>query len=109
MDAVARRRLRRELAERAPQLTDPDLGPSAVEAGECDRCGAEPRVLSTCGPVRWGALGRRCAAEVGLAAWCDGHRQDGRRLLDRLPTLPPDRVIRMWWVATGEVRIDPGH
>lgn len=86
-----------------------EVGPRAVEAGECDRCGQEARLAPTCGPVRWRALGRRCAAEIGTDAWCDGHREEAERHLAWLAALPDeaDEVARVWWVATGEVRLDP--
>lgn len=101
--------LRRALRELYPWLERTDAGPRAVEAGECDRCRREARLVPTCGPVRWGSLGRRCASAVGLDAWCEGHRQEGRERLAWLRRLPPeaDEVARLWWVATGEVRLDP--
>lgn len=109
LDAARRRELRVALAARHPWLDDVEVGPRAVEAGECDRCGAEPRLVATCGPTRWAGLGRRCAAEIGERAWCDGHADDARRWLAQLRRLPPeaDVVARLWWVATGEVRLDP--
>ncbi|MBA2730341.1 MAG: hypothetical protein H0U48_06285 [Euzebyaceae bacterium] len=36
--------LRRALRQRYAWLDHPDLGPAAVDAGECDRCGAEAPV-----------------------------------------------------------------
>jgi GNAT superfamily N-acetyltransferase len=108
LDAEHRRALRGALVERYPWITDPDVGPRAVEAGECDRCGAESRLVTTCGPTQWAGLGRRCAAAVGLRSWCDGHADDATRWLAHLRTLPDeaDTVARLWWVATGEVRMD---
>ncbi|CAN5831542.1 hypothetical protein BH20ACT7_BH20ACT7_16380 [soil metagenome] len=113
--------LRRALRRRYPWLDHPDLGPAAVEAGECDRCGVEARLTATCGPTAaaYSAeaplqagpvfLGRRCAAAVGTDAWCDGHRQEAVEALAWLKSLPSeaDDVARLWWVATGEVRLDP--
>lgn len=101
--------LRDALRARHPWLDAEDLGPRSVEAGECDRCGAEARLVSTCGPTPWPALGRRCAAEVGVEAWCDGHQDEAERALRWLETLPDaaDQAARLWWVATGEVRLDP--
>ncbi len=111
--------LRRALLERYPWLDDTEHGPRTVEAGECDRCAAEARLLAPCGPppVRevagrigpdWG-LGRRCAATLGVEGWCDGHEVAARTALAWLAALPPeaDDVARLWWVATGEVRVDP--
>jgi hypothetical protein len=109
--------LREVLRERYPWVDDPDIGPRAVEAGECDRCQAEARLVEPCGPLpdlavpagRDWALGRRCVAELGDEAWCDGHRDEGaavRRWLARLPE-EADDVARLWWVATGEARLDP--
>jgi hypothetical protein len=108
LDAARRRELRAALVARHPWVDGAEVGPRAVEAGECDRCGAEARLVTTCGPTRWAALGRRCAAEVGEQAWCDGHADDARRWLAQLARLPPeaDLVARLWWVATGEVRMD---
>lgn len=81
-----------------------------MEAGECDRCGDEPRLLPTCGPVAWTALCRSCARKVGADAWCDGHADDAADLLDWAEALPDEwpTVCRVWWIATGEVRIDEG-
>lgn len=101
--------LRQVLLARHPWLEHDAFGPKAVESGECDCCGAEARLVSTCGPTAWTALGRRCAAEVGAEAWCDGHREDADRALGWLEELPAvaDDVARLWWVSTGEVRLDP--
>lgn len=103
-----RERLREALRGRYPWLDEADLGPRAVEAGECPRCGAEAALVPTCGPVSWEALGRRCADEVGERAWCDGHADEAARALAWLSGLPDqaDAVARLWWVATGEVRLD---
>lgn len=108
LDAGRRRALRAALLQRHPWIDDPDVGPRAVEAGECDRCGHEARLVTTCGPTQWAGLGRRCAAAVGLDAWCDGHADDAAGYLAHLRTLPDeaDTVARLWWVATGEVRLD---
>ncbi|MGH8932806.1 MAG: hypothetical protein ACRDZO_19840 [Egibacteraceae bacterium] len=101
---------------RYPWVDCTEFGPRAVEAGECDRCGAEARLVAPCGPPPRGvagarpgwALGRRCALECGLDAWCSGHETEGQRALAWLSALPPeaDDVARLWWVATGEVRVD---
>lgn len=101
--------LRGALRSAYPWLDATEVGPRAVTAGECERCGDEARLVATCGPVRWRALGRRCAAEIGLSAWCDGHAEDARAALRWLEQLPPeaDTVARLWWVATGEVELDP--
>lgn len=108
--APDRRALRTALADTYPWVHDPDLGPTAVEAGECDRCGHEPRFVPTCGPVAWEALCPGCATELGDDAWCDGHAAEGRRALAAVATLPPEwaLVTRLWWVATGEVRTSDG-
>lgn len=89
-------------------MVDPEVGPSSVQAGECDRCERAPRVVPTCGPVAWTALCATCAVEVGEDAWCDGHRDDGARSRAWATTLPPSwpTITRLWWVATGEVRPD---
>jgi hypothetical protein len=104
-----RRRLRSALTELAPWLEHPDAGPRNVDAGQCDRCGQRPRVLPTCGPTRWRALCRDCGLEVGHAAWCDGHAEDGQQLLRWARDLPAwwgDAVV-LWWVMTGEVAAPP--
>ncbi len=62
--------------------------------------------MATCGPG--GArLGRRCAAAEGVEAWCDGHRDEAEEVLAWLAGLPDeaDDAARLWWVATGEVRL----
>lgn len=44
-----------------------------------------------------------------MRAWCDGHAEDGAHRLAQLAALPAeaDTVARLWWVATGEVRLAP--
>lgn len=66
-------------------------------------------MVTTCGPTRWASLGRACARDVGIRAWCDGHADDAAVWLERLQALPDeaDTVAQLWWVATGEVRLDP--
>lgn len=107
LDAPRRRELRAALLARHPWIDHDDVGPRAVEAGECDRCGGEARMVTTCGPTSWAGLGRRCAAAVGAGAWCDGHADRAAEWLARLAGLPAeaDAVARLWWVATGEIRL----
>lgn len=108
LDAETRRRLRHAITARHRWVDDGDIGPRSVEAGDCDRCGLEARLVAVCGPVPWAAIGRRCARELGTRAWCDGHAGDVPALLDHLGALPAeaDTVARLWWVATGELRLD---
>lgn len=89
-------------------MADPEVGPSAVEAGECDRCHQRPRCVPTCGPVAWVALCADCAVAVDEEGWCDGHADDGRRYRAWATGLPATwpTIVRLWWVATGEVRVD---
>lgn len=110
MHPIDKPALRQVLRERHPWLDATEHGPRAVDAGECDRCGAEARLVPTCGPVAWAALGRRCATALGDEAWCDGHAAQAAVTLAWLAALPgeADDVARLWWVATGEVRLDPG-
>lgn len=100
--------LRAALRAAYPWVADPDVGPSAVEAGECERCARRPRCIPTCGPVPWTALCPDCAHEVGDDAWCDGHRDDGLRHRAWGRALPSEwaTVARLWWVATGEAAPD---
>ena len=106
MTGLDRRALREALLAAEPWLAEPDLGPRAVDAGTCDRCGGPPRLLPTCGPDAWPGLCRACALSVGLAAWCDGHREEGRTALRWAVALPDhwDVAVVLWWVATGELR-----
>lgn len=111
-------RLRHALLARYAWLGDAQYGPGTVTAGECDRCGAEARMLAPCGPPPDGlvrpagpdwALGRRCTLVLGEEIWCAGHTDEGahaRAWLDGLPD-EADVVARLWWVATGEIRFDP--
>lgn len=101
--------LRRALRDHYPWLDRDDLGPRSVVAGECDRCGHEARLVETCGPGIHRYLGRRCAHQVGENAWCEGHQERARMALAWLADLPDeaDDVARLWWVATGEVQLDP--
>lgn len=109
MDAATRRTLSAALRQRYPWVVDPEWGPSAVEAGDCDSCALEPRLVTTCGPGDAICLGRRCAQAVGIDGWCAGHSREATQLLAHLANLPPeaDAVARLWWVATGEVVLDP--
>jgi hypothetical protein len=103
-----RAELRRALREAEPWLTATDVGPRAVDAGPCDRCGHLPRLVPTCGPAPWPALCRDCVEDVGLEAWCDGHRDEGQEALAWARALPRhwDVAVTVWWVATGELRLD---
>lgn len=103
-----RRRLRAALATVYPWVTDTELGPRSVEAGECDRCGRQPRVVATCGPVAWSALCAGCVETVGAAAFCEGHAAEAGAAAAWVRRLPDEwaQVARLWWVATGEVRLD---
>src|SRR5688572_29799384 len=109
MDRTTRGRLAQELRERYPWVADPAFGPSAVEAGECDACGSEARLVQTCGPGSGVSLGRDCALAAGSDAWCAGHAEEANHALAWLRALPleADAAARLWWVATGEVQIDP--
>lgn len=106
-----RKTLQAALRGRYPWLDAFDYGPRAVTAGECDRCGNEPRFFPTCGPQSTEAIGRRCAKELGTSAWCDGHHDDAGVALVWASRLPPeaDDVARLWWIATGEVALDPDY
>lgn len=106
-DSLDRAALRRALVAAEPWLAADEVGPRAVDAGPCDRCGRRPRLLPTCGPGGFTALCRDCAEALGDDAWCEGHLDEGRRARSwarRLPDRWPDAVV-LWWVATGEVRL----
>lgn len=56
-----------------------------------------------------GAVCRDCAETLGDAGWCDGHVAEGREARTWARHLP-DRwadAVTLWWIATGEVRLDP--
>lgn len=107
MDVEARRSLREALRRRYPWVADAEWGPSAVEAGECDACGAEARLAMVCGPGPAGFLGRRCVTRRGADAWCGGHADEAASAVAWVSQLPAeaDVVARLWWVATGEVAL----
>jgi len=94
--------LRGRLLAGHPWLGDDRFGPRNVVAGECDRCGAEARLVQTCGPGG-GEYGRRCASADD---WCDGHADEAAEARAWLDALPPDAddVAWLWWLSTGEVR-----
>ncbi len=101
-----RRQLRHVLAEVAPWTTDPETGPAAVDAGECDRCGDQPRWVATCGAQPWPAICRDCLLELGTEAFCDGHRRDALDHVAAARALPDEwaTITRLAWIASGEVR-----
>lgn len=106
LDRAGRRRLRSALSTAAPWLLDPGIGPTTVDAGSCDRCGEQPRVVATCGPAPARTLCAACVLEVGDAGWCAGHRDvaaHARSWAGRVPAGWADLVV-LWWIATGEVR-----
>lgn len=112
--SAPRAALRDALRAAHPWLGATDWGPQAVDAGECDRCGHAPRLLPTCGPVEWQALCRDCANDLSTDAWCDGHHEEALAALAWAAHLPDDwpDVVRLWWIATGEVGLPPegmGH
>jgi hypothetical protein len=100
--------LRRALLEAEPWLGATDQGPQAVDAGPCDRCRDLPRLLPTCGPDGFPGVCRPCAEALGVDAWCDGHLEDAEAALAWAAALPAhwDLAVTLWWVATGEVRLD---
>lgn len=108
MDAQTRAAVREELRRRYPWLPAQPFGPAAVEAGECDRCGVEARLVPTCGPISFRYLGRGCLQQVGADAFCAGHESTFDAAVQWAADLPPeaDVAARLWWVATGEVRMD---
>ena len=94
--------LHAQLLQTQPWLNDDRFGPRNVNAGDCQRCGAEARMVQTCGPDG-GEYGRKCAREED---WCDGHADEAADALDWLKALPDnaDEVAYLWWLSTGEVR-----
>lgn len=108
MDRHQRTRLRTALLEVAPWLDASEVGPRSVVAGVCDRCGAAPRLMPTCGPTEYEALCRECADTEGDEAWCEDHLDEGRVArcwASELPERWGDAVV-LWWIATGEIRHD---
>lgn len=106
LDRAARRRLRAALETDAPWLTDPVVGPTTVDAGSCDLCGDQPRVVATCGPAPARTLCVTCIDEVGADGWCDGHDDvaaAARAWAAAVPAWWADAVV-LWWLSTGEVR-----
>lgn len=103
-----RRALRAALGIRAPWTAAPDTGPAAVDAGECDRCGLQPRWVATCGAQSWARICRDCVLTLGTTAFCDGHHDDAVAHLEAAARLPDDwaTITRLAWVATGEVTPD---
>jgi hypothetical protein len=105
-EGLDRQALRRALLEAEPWLAATEVGPASVDAGACDRCGDQPRLLPTCGPAGYAALCRDCALALGEDAWCDGHAEEGaaaRRWATGLPASWGQTVV-LWWFATGELR-----
>jgi hypothetical protein len=91
-----------------PWLGHDEFGPRAVDAGPCDRCGELPRLLPTCGPAGLAGVCRPCATELGTDGWCGGHLDEAHAALTWAEALPShwDLAVTLWWVATGEVRLE---
>ncbi len=108
-DRSSRARLRARLQAEYPWLGSSTWGPAVVEAGECDRCGVEARMIPTCGPDAPAFLGRGCLEGFGPDAFCEGHQDQLRAALTYVGALPreADDVARLWWLSTGEVRLEP--
>lgn len=106
---VDRRALGAALATAAPWTRDAAFGPATVDAGDCDRCGRQPRLVATCGPQPWRLLCRDCLLDAGSAAFCDGHRDTATAAIAFATSLPADwaTLTRLAWIATGELRADP--
>ena len=105
--APSKAELRDRLRAAHPWLDDERFGPQTVDAGECENCGEEARLVQTCGPPSAAQLGRACALAAGTDAWCEGHEEEAAAALAWLRRLPPDadQIARVWWLATGEVRL----
>lgn len=101
--------LRAALREVAPWTADPEVGPGAVDAGDCDRCGRRPRFVATCGAQPWRSVCPACLVELGTDLFCDGHREEALRHLATARSLPAQwaTITRLAWVATGEISPDP--
>jgi hypothetical protein len=97
--------LRASLERAHPWLADERF--RDVSAGDCDRCGAEPRLVRTCGPGA-GELGRACATEDDF---CAGHADEGAATVAWLASLPEDadEIAVLWWYGTGELRYRPRY
>lgn len=102
-----KKELQAGLRREHPWLDDDRFGPRNVTAGDCERCGAEPRLVQTCGPSG-GEYGRACATEDD---WCDGHADEPADALRYLRALPDDadEAAYLWWLSTGEVRARPAR
>lgn len=107
-DRATRRRLDAALVAREPWLDDVLVGPAAVDAGTCDRCGNAPRFVVPCGPEGGRGWCPGCLRERGPEAFCDGHVEDAERALAWADRLPPTwaTLTRLAWAARGEVRAD---
>jgi hypothetical protein len=103
---IDRAALRRALLEAEPWLGATEVGPASVDAGTCDRCHEAPRLVPTCGPLRFHALCRDCALELGEEAWCEGHADEGAAARRWASALPDSwaQSVTLWWFATGELR-----
>lgn len=103
-----RRDLAAALATVAPWIDDPDVGPRAVDAGECDRCGHQPRWVQTCGAQAWRAVCRDCLIELRQDLFCTGHASMAADAVRKARRLPEDwaTLTRLAWIATGEVHPD---
>lgn len=109
MTPAEKAELRRTLLAANPWLEADDVGPRSVDAGVCDRCASAPRLIETCGPSAFTAVCRPCLVELGDEAWCDGHRAHGAAVREWESRLPRwwGEVTVLWWVATGELTLDP--
>lgn len=107
MSVLSRRDLRRMLATEAPWLIDGTVGPTTVDAQLCGRCRTDPGIVPVCGPVAFQAACPSCVtARDDL--FCDGHQDVAAYARTFSRALPANwrEVVLLWWIATGELRVD---
>ncbi len=94
---------------REPWLDHPLVGPAAVDAGTCARCGDEPGFVVPCGPDGGRPWCPACLQDRGVDAFCPGHADDAADALAVAASLPATwaTLTRLAWAARGELRADP--
>jgi len=102
-----RRALRQLMRDALPWVSNPQVGPTTVDAGPCGACGVKPALVAVCGPVAFQSVCATCCVDSNEELFCAGHAEDAAYAKTYCTSLPSNWVqcVLLWWVATGEIQV----